>query len=154
VRKNRFWVIAEHLEAFAVEEATRLVSPEQIVQLEQVHCEMVDIARAQMGQAFILKDLDLHEKIWEFSGNEYVAAALRRSVYPIFAFSAIRIASCTPFDLLQDAYSHLPLVEAIKAKDPWAAREAFLSALDVWISTMRGSLFVGEPSPLPVTMTR
>jgi DNA-binding GntR family transcriptional regulator len=138
---EKIHTVRKLLEAFAVEETARLATQQEIEELEQAFLELLDIARANKSQKFILKDLALHEKIWRFCGNEYVAAALRRTVYPFFAFSAIRALSCTPFDLLQDANSHLPLIDAIKAKDPRAAREAFLVALEGWLSSMRNSVF-------------
>jgi DNA-binding GntR family transcriptional regulator len=55
-------------------------------------------------------------------------------VVPLFAFSSIRLASHRSFDLLQDANTHLPLLDAIRSKDPRSAREALLSALNLWCS--------------------
>jgi hypothetical protein len=88
-----------------------------------------------------LKDLALHEAMWQITANEYLEAALRRMVHPIFAFTAIRILSCHPFDLRQDAHSHLPIIEAIKAKNSTAARKAFLDALDDWLSKTKSYVF-------------
>ena len=75
--------------------------------------------------------------IWQMSHNEYVLEALRRALLPFFAFSAIRIVSRHPFDLLQDAQSHYPLLEAIKSKDPEAAQKAFEAAWAEWLSKTR-----------------
>jgi DNA-binding GntR family transcriptional regulator len=50
---------------------------------------------------------------------------------PLFEFS----------DLLQDAQSHLPIVEAIKSKDPEAARDAFLGASQEWLVKTRAFVF-------------
>jgi DNA-binding GntR family transcriptional regulator len=73
--------------------------------------------------------------------NEYLQVALRRIIHPIFAFSAIRILSGRPFDLLEDAQSHLPIVEAIKSKNAKAARKAFLTALDGWFLQIKAYVF-------------
>jgi DNA-binding GntR family transcriptional regulator len=129
------------VEAVAVEEAARLATPEQIGQLEECYLDLLSTARSENAQVFILKDLGLHEKIWQIADNEYLEVALRRIVHPIFAFSAIRILACRPFDMLQDAFSHLPIVEAIKAKDPEAARRAFLAASDDWQVKTRAFAF-------------
>ena len=144
---EKIHAVRKILETFAVEETAKLASTKQIEELEQAYLELLDIARANKSQTFILKDLALHEMIWSFCGNEYVAAALRRTVYPFFAFSAIRALSVTPFDLLQDANSHLPVIDAIKAKDPRAARETFLAALEGWLSSTRQSLFAERSAP-------
>ena len=70
----------------------------------------------------------------QITDNEYLQSALRRGVVPLFAFSSIRLTSHRSFDLLQDANTHLPLLNAIKSKDPRTAREALLSALTLWRS--------------------
>lgn len=138
---EKIFAVRKILETYAIEEAARLATAEQVQQLEKSYSSLLDTARSTDAQVFILKDLGLHEKIWEIAGNEYLEVALRRVVHPIFAFSAIRILSGHPFDLLQDARSHLPIVEAIKSKNPEAARNAFVAALDEWLSKTRGYVF-------------
>src|SRR5215471_17635196 len=138
---EKIFAVRGILEAFAVEEAARLASPEQVQRLETAYQELLDTARGHNAQLFILKDLALHEAMWQITANEYLEAALRRAVHPIFAFTAIRILSCHPFDLLQDAHSHLPIIEAIKAKNPTAARDGFLDAVDEWLSKTRDYVF-------------
>ncbi len=120
------------LETFAIEEAARLATPEQIRELEDSYLDLLDCARTEKAQEYQFKDLALHEKIWEMASNEYLEVALKRVVYPIFAVAAIRLVTCRPFDLMQDTYSHLPIIEAIKRKDPESARQAFLQALGHW----------------------
>jgi len=144
---EKIFIVRKVLEAFAVEEAARTASPEQVQQLEGAYLELLDTARAQNAQAFILKDLALHEMIWQIASNEYLEVALRRIVHPIFAFTAIRILSCHPFDLLQDAHSHLPIIDAIKLKKPTAARDAFLAAVDDWLSKTKDYVFGQPESP-------
>ncbi len=129
------------VELYAVEEAARSATPQQLQEVEKCYFDLLDAAHSKEPQAFILKDVLLHEKIWEIAGNEYVEAALRRIVLPVFAFSAIRIISHRSFDLLEDGQSHLPIVEAIKCKNPEAARSAFLTALDEWLSKTRKYIF-------------
>ena len=133
------------LEAFAVEEAARRATPEQIKRLEQHYQDILGAATKKNSRNFIRKDYSFHQKIWEAAGNEYLSAALERVVLPIFAFSAVRINSSQPFDLEQDAQSHLPILKAIKAKDPESARKAFLTALEEWLSKTRAHVF-GEPT--------
>ena len=144
---EKIFIVRKVLEAFAIEEAARTASPEQVQQLEGAYLELLDTARAQNAQAFILKDLALHEMIWQIASNEYLEVALRRIVHPIFAFTAIRILSCHPFDLLQDAHSHLPIIDAIKLKKPTAARDAFLAAVDDWLSKTKDYVFGQSERP-------
>ena len=60
---------------------------------------------------------------------------------PVFALTVIRAISRRPFDFLKDGASHLPMLEAIKSKNPELARQAFLTALDGWLSRIRDSVF-------------
>jgi DNA-binding GntR family transcriptional regulator len=138
---ENIFAVRRVLEAFAVEQAAKLATAEQAQALEAAYLELLDTAREQNAQLFILKDLALHEAIWHITANEYLEIALRRIVHPIFAFTAIRILSCHPFDLLQDAHSHLPIIEAIKAKNPAIGREAFLVAVADWLSKTKDYVF-------------
>lgn len=131
---EKIFAVRRVLESFAVEEAARQASPEDIASLQRLFLEIVDAARTQDSRKFIRRDLAFHEKIWQIANNEYLQGALRRVVVPLFAFSAIRVASHRSFDLLQDANTHLPLFNAIKSKDSKAAREALQNALDLWRS--------------------
>ena len=139
---EEIFAVRRVLEAFAVEEVSRLATPDQIQNLERLYLEFLDAARARYTRLFLREDFSLHEMIWEISCNEYLQAALRRIVLPIFAYTTIHIVSRRAFDLLQDALSHLPLLEAIKSKDPAAARRALLVALDDWLSDIREYVFV------------
>ncbi len=138
---EKIFAVRRILEGFAFEEAARLATAEQIKHLEELYLKLLDAARTQDCRAFIQVDYDLHEMIWQISGNAYLEAALRRVVLPLFAFTAIRIVVGSPLDLLQDAQSHLPLLEAIKSKDPKAARNVFMVALQEWLSKTQAWMF-------------
>lgn len=138
---EKIFAVRRILEAYAIEEAARLATEKQAQELEDCYLELLDTARSHEAQVFILKDLGLHERIWAIANNEYLQVALRRIIHPIFAFSAIRILSGRPFDLLEDAQSHLPIVEAIKSGSAEAARSAFLNALDDWFFKTKAYVF-------------
>ncbi len=138
---EKIFALRRVLETFAVEEAARRATPEQIETLEGHFRDMLEAAAKKNTRTFIRRDFAFHEKVWEAAGNEYLAVALERIVVPIFAFSAIRIDSRQAFDPRQDAQSHLPMLEAIKAKDPEAARKAFLEGLEEWLSKTRAYVF-------------
>lgn len=138
---EKIFVVRRLLEKYAVEEAARLATKEQLAELEKLYQEMIDAARNKETKDFVMKDLSLHQFIWKMAGNEYLVTALQRSVLPIFAFSAIRIASKSTMDLMGDAYSHTEILKAIRAKDPEAASKAFLAALDEWSDKTRGYVF-------------
>ena len=47
---------------------------------------MIDSARRHDLRAYIQEDLLWHESIWAIADNEFVTAALRRIIVPLFAF--------------------------------------------------------------------
>jgi DNA-binding GntR family transcriptional regulator len=141
---EQIFAVRRVLETFAVEEAARAATPKDSDDLERRYLELLDAARAGDNQLMIVKDIFLHTAIWQIPRNEYLYAALRRAALPIFAFSAIRVAQRHPIGLVQAATSHLPLIEAIKAKDPKAARDVFLASLDGWRSETRSHVFRGS----------
>jgi DNA-binding GntR family transcriptional regulator len=125
-------VVLRVLEGFAFEEAARRASDARIQLLENLHLRAVEAARASDCQAYINADLLWHDAVWLATENAALRGALKRLVLPLFGFSAIQVASREGFDLRQDAYSHLPLLEAIRKRDPAATRQAFEVAFDAW----------------------
>jgi len=132
---KKIFEVRRILEGFAVEQAARLATAEQVKDLEDSYEDLLRTARAQEREVFLQRDFAFHGTIWAIANNEYLESALRRVLVPVYAFTAMRIHSGEAFDLLQDAQSHLPVLEAIKAKDPASARERFLSALDAWYAS-------------------
>jgi DNA-binding GntR family transcriptional regulator len=125
------------LEAFAVGEAARNGTPEQLEKLESAYLQMLDAARTRDPRAFNREDMNWHLLVWEMTGNQYLHAALRRAVLPYFAFFAIRITALDPLSLLRDATGHLPLLEAIKAHDATRAQQTFTTTLEDWLEITR-----------------
>ena len=69
--------LREVLEGYAVEEACRLASDEQLVHLEQLYRQMEDAVRGKDIGLFLQTDFSWHEAIWRTSDNEFLQAALR-----------------------------------------------------------------------------
>jgi len=132
------------LESFAMGEAARHRTAEQVEELEKIYLEMVEAARAKDSRAFNKADMRWHLMVWQMPGNEYLQAALRRGVLPYFAFIAIRITTVDPLRLLRDAYGHLPLLEAIKRGDPEKAEEVFKSTIDDWLAIAQSEFCTGS----------
>lgn len=144
---EKIFAVRRVLETYAVEQAAREGTPQQIEELQKAFLAMTDAARKGPAADFIVKDYALHQLIWTMSGNEYLCAALKRISPPVFAFAAIRFATHGhPFDLMRDSVSHSDLVKAIAAKDPEAARNAFLSALDEWLTSTRDHVYETVPN--------
>jgi DNA-binding GntR family transcriptional regulator len=140
---EKIFVFRRILEGFAVEEAARQATPKHLEGLEAIYFRLLDAARTKDAALFIQTDFSLHQQIWRIMNNQYVHDSLHRTLLPYFAFTAIRVVSNRPFDLVQDVSSHLPLLDSIKAKDPTAARKAFDVALDAWLEQAR-TLVYGE----------
>lgn len=138
---GKLFAVRSMLEPYAVEQAASLASPEHLERLEARYLEMQDAARANDRKAFLRSDYAWHETIWQITSNEYLQAALRRLLVPLFAFTAIRIVTRGAFDLLHDAQSHLPILDALKARNPEAARNALLTGLTVWNAQTRAYVF-------------
>lgn len=138
---EKIFAVRSALEGYAVEQAALLAGPEHIQRLEARYTEMQDAARANERKAFLRADYSWHETVWRITGNEYLQAALRRLLVPLFAFTAIRIVTRGAFDLLHDAQSHLPILEALRARNPEAARTALLTGLKEWNAHTREYVF-------------
>jgi DNA-binding GntR family transcriptional regulator len=122
------------VEAYAVEQAARLATPEQIAQLQQLYLDLHDSARTTEPVLNVGRDLALHEMIWHMGANECFEITLQRVLRPFFAFTAVRVMNRDSFDMLHNCNLHLSLVEAIAAHDPEAATERFLTGLCQWQS--------------------
>ncbi|MGC8795038.1 MAG: FadR/GntR family transcriptional regulator, partial [Bryobacteraceae bacterium] len=70
-----------------------------------------------------LADLEFHRWIWQCSGDRTLCRLLDQLTAPLFAFISIR-RSRGGEDLKRVVLSHQPIVEALAARDPEAARQA------------------------------
>ena len=118
------------LEGYAMEEATRRATPEQIQSLDSRYLDMLDAARSGDSMLFLRSAYSFKQYTWEIAGNRFLAATLERLIQPQFAFLAIRLHTGKTLDLIQDAYLHLPLLEAIKSKDVEGSRQTTKEVLD------------------------
>jgi DNA-binding GntR family transcriptional regulator len=75
---------------------------------------------------------------------DYLEAALERIVRPLFAFSMSYVARHQSFDVIEDAELPARILQAIKRRDPDAAREVFRAALTEW-RTQAETYLRGEP---------
>ena len=125
------------LEGYAMELAVHLATPKEIQSLEKAYLAMIDAAAQGNVDLFLQKDCEWHEAIWCLAGNEYLLAALKRLVLPLFAFAAIRIHAGSPLDLLADANRHHPLLHAIQARDIQACHTALNHITEEWVSVLR-----------------
>jgi DNA-binding GntR family transcriptional regulator len=140
VEIEKVFALRKVLETHAIQEAARLATADAVAELEVSYLQMVDSARRYDLRTYIHEDLLWHESIWRMAENEFLTAALRRIIVPLFTFTSIRFYGGSSFDLLADAMSHMPLLEAIKARDPATAGTAALSAMEGWLRGIRDYL--------------
>jgi DNA-binding GntR family transcriptional regulator len=131
---KKIFAVRKVLETYAIEEACRHASAEQIEELEKICREMTNAAQEHSLRLFNECDFSYHIMLWECTDNEFLEAALRRLVLPLFAFEAIKMNSLDPFNLFRDVYTHLAIADAIKKRDVEAARRVFIAAIDEWFS--------------------
>ncbi|MFB3826799.1 MAG: GntR family transcriptional regulator [Bryobacteraceae bacterium] len=144
---EKVYRVRRALEALAAAEAAQNGTPEQVEKLKRIYRNMAEAARAKDVRRFNREDIEWHSLVWEMTGNEYLIAALRRAVLPYFTFTAIRIASVDPQSLERDACGHLPLLEAIAARAPERARQAFAATADDWLEITRSEYWAASPAP-------
>ncbi len=144
---EKVYRVRRALESLAAAEAARNGTSEQIEKLKRIYRNMVAAARAKDARRFNREDAQWHSLVWDMTGNEYLIAALRRAVLPYFTFIAIRIANVDRDSLVRDAGAHLPVVEAIEARAPARAQEAFAAAADGWLEITRSECWAASVVP-------
>jgi DNA-binding GntR family transcriptional regulator len=125
-------VVRQVLEEYAFAEAARLGTPAEIAALDKLHQEAMRSARAGDASKYIEQDLEWHEAVWQMAKNQYLYENLERAILPLFGFSIINVAGNGAFDLVEDARSHKPLLNAIAAHNRVAVRKLYRSAAELW----------------------
>lgn len=124
------------LEEFAVTEAARNATRQEVGRLKQLHEEAMRAAKSKNSRTYIQLDLSWHECIWQMAHNDYLYDSLKRVALPLFGFCLIACALEEGFNLLEDAASHEPIQEAIARHDPVASRNAYQLAAELWKTKM------------------
>jgi DNA-binding GntR family transcriptional regulator len=109
------------------------VTPAQIQELEKLYQELVQTARSEDAKQFIQADLAIHEMIWRSQAMS-VGGSSPACCSADFRVHVIRLVTGRSFDLLQDARSHRPMLDALASKNPEATRKAFTAARVEWLA--------------------
>jgi DNA-binding GntR family transcriptional regulator len=133
------------LEGMAAERAAQSASEDQIARLEHLFQERLNAIHAGDIALFIQLDYAWHQTIWQACPNRAVEESLENMVQRFFAFCTICLVSNQDYDAEQDAVAELPILAALKARDPEAARRAFLTVSRQWVQTARAMMFRGLP---------
>ena len=91
--------------------------PADLTELRGLVAQMAVSARDSDLARFNDCDLALHRRIWELSGNKYLADALERAVVPLLTFFYLRSGHISELHV-HSVEEHEALVEAIAAPAP------------------------------------
>jgi DNA-binding GntR family transcriptional regulator len=147
---NELFSVRCVLEEYAVFEAARHGTTQEIGELKRLHEERLRFANAGSSRRYIQQDLAWHEAIWQMSRNMFLADSLRRVLTPLAGFSLIACTLNEGFDLLDDAHSHDALHDAIVRHDASASRKAYRTAADAWKVKLLDIQTEESPRPGPV----
>jgi len=131
------------LEALAVEWAKGKVRPADITDLRKSINRMEQAAAELDLDQFYEIDLELHRKIWDLSGNPYLASVLERIVVPLFAFFVIKTRG-EKESYIKSAEMHGKIVTALETKSAAEVGELMRGSLKGWTDDMLDLLFA-EP---------
>ncbi|MFN0086874.1 MAG: GntR family transcriptional regulator [Blastocatellia bacterium] len=119
------------LETLAIDWAKESVSSEEIEYLRDITSKMKRAAQALDLDEFYVNDLAFHRKLWEMSGNEYLADCLERVVVPLFAFFVMKNRR-ERRSYLESAARHQGIVEALPLLSGAKLRAMMRASLSDW----------------------
>jgi len=128
------FAIRRTLERIAVQEAAKRAGTSDIQLLTNVFEHVLQAAEQNLRGVYVTADFAWHEALWKISGNDVLAATLRRLVLPLFGLRSSRVVLVKNFSLIDDARLHAPILDAIACNDPAAAVGAFERGICEWQS--------------------
>jgi DNA-binding GntR family transcriptional regulator len=128
------------LESLAIEWAKPNTTPADIAMLRGFVARMESGAKELDLAQFYENDLALHEKIWELSGNKYLADMLKRTVVPLFAFFLMKTARAH-VSYLENTETHRVLIESLATEDGAGLRQRMKESMSNWRDDMVSGLF-------------
>jgi DNA-binding GntR family transcriptional regulator len=128
------------LEALAVEWARDRVTSVDIEDLRKMIHKMEQSAADLDLDQFYQVDLDFHRRLWNLSGNSYLADVLEQMVVPLFAFFVMKTRRERE-SYVESAAMHNKIVEAIASKTASEVRELMRESLMGWKDDMLKLLF-------------
>ena len=128
------------LEALAVEWAKDNVTPKDIRDLQKLIHKMEQSGAELDLDQFYQIDLEFHRKLWDMSGNPYLAGVLERMVVPLFAFFVMKTRRETE-SYIRSAAMHGKIVQGLETKSAAELRELMKDSLKGWKDEMLDLLF-------------
>jgi len=135
--------LRDELEPLAIEWAKQSVAPEDIEYLRGITGKMKAAAQALDLDQFYENDLAFHRKLWEISGNKYLADCLERIVVPLFAFFVMKNRRERK-SYLASAAKHEKIVEALPRLTGAKLRVLMRDSLSCWKNEILDGLLPNE----------
>jgi DNA-binding GntR family transcriptional regulator len=112
------------LEVVAARAASERMRDEHFEELERRLDALAQTLESNRYYASAQADLEFHRYVWQCSGNDTLCVVLEQLTVPLLAF--ISVLRSHDLHRLHDVVaSHVPLVEALRSRDPLRIAEAF-----------------------------
>ncbi len=119
------------------------MTPEDVEYLRGVTSKMQEAARKLDLDQFYQSDLAFHRKLWEISGNEYLAECLERIVAPLFAFFLMK-ARRHGESYLVSAAQHEKIIEALPRLSGRKLRALMRESVADWRNEVFNAVLPGD----------
>lgn len=133
------------LEALAIAWAKESVTVADINYLRLETARMKSAAQALNLDEFYKSDLAFHRKLWEMSGNSYLADCLERVVVPLFAFFVMKNRRDRQ-SYLASAANHSKIVEALPHLSSAELNALLRETLAGWKNEVLDELLPADPN--------
>lgn len=128
---EKIFRLRSELESLAIEWAGENVTSADVEDLRLITVRMTEAARTLNLDLFYQNDLAFHRKLWEISGNEYLADCLERVVAPLFAFFLMKDRRKRE-SYLFSAAQHEKIVEALPRLGGAKLRALMRNSVSEW----------------------
>ena len=119
------YTLRSSLEEFSIELAVERASEEDLRDLDLLVQTMHEAAQADDAAQLVEIDLQFHQHLHQMTGHRLLQAVLQGLAGQTRMFIIATKAFYSPFASLEEAAaSHDPIVDALRARDPHAARNA------------------------------
>lgn len=121
---SQIYRVRLELEPLAAELAAERLDEKSYQSLEKIADRMATCARLGDYKQYVRSDFDLHEAIWELSGNRFLVKALQTITPPLFAYILIRnFHIAGNLQMAEELNSHAKMVRILSGKDAHTARQ-------------------------------
>lgn len=134
---DQIFKVRRVLEGYVIEELAQCRDPEVSNQLRAIYERMRQAADSDDPRGFQDLTVEFHTTAWSLADNDYLLAALERTVLPYFEDGRLRATSKAADGGSAETYerslrSHLAVLDAIEAADPVVARAVFDQVVEDW----------------------